>query len=124
MIGDQEKAEEVLEKATAKDPVSLLINSPLVFVMGLHGIEYLIVFILAENLINFRVAIFQSNPKLLLQLIDLAYTKNPVDEAEMMGYFERGIKSTLAIEHRVAFSQRKMEFLEDFSPSVAKYVTS
>ena len=76
---------------------------------------------LFDGLTPMGVVLLQSNAKMLLQLIDLAYTKTPVDEAEMTDYFDRGIKSNLAIEHRVAFSQRKMEFLEDFGSSVLKY---
>ena len=49
-----------------------------------------------------------------LQLIDVEYGKSNISEAVMVELFDRCLKSDLELEHRVAFSQRKLVFLEDF----------
>ena len=63
----------------------------------------------------------QDNHKLLLQLIDLEYQQPTVNETAMLAAFEKAISSKMGLEHRVAFSQRKLEFLEDFGSSVSRY---
>ena len=64
--------------------------------------------------------LLQSNHKLYLQLIDLQYQKSSVDEQEMLKLFGRAIDGPLPTEHRVAFSQRRLEFLEDFGSNVTR----
>ena len=64
----------------------------------------------------------QANVKLYLQLIDLEYSKATVDEHALSALFEKAIASPIAIEHRIAFSQRRLEFMEDFSSNVARWV--
>ena len=63
---------------------------------------------------------FQDNPKLLLQVIDLEYQQATVDEQAMAKAFDTAITSKMAVEHRVAFSQRRLEFLEDFGSNVSR----
>ncbi len=63
--------------------------------------------------------VFQGNVKLYLQLIDLACQSTTMDETKLLVLFSEAIDSPLALEHRVAFSQRKLQFLEDFGSSVA-----
>ena len=60
------------------------------------------------------------NIKLYLQLIDLEYQQKYVNETALIGIFDQAINSDLAMEHRVAFSQRKLEFLEDFGCQVER----
>ena len=62
----------------------------------------------------------QLNIKLHLQLIDLEYQQKRINEDTLLQIFDDAIKSELAIEHRVAFSQRKLEFLEDLGSEVAR----
>ena len=66
---------------------------------------------------------YQDNPKLLLQLVDLEYNQGQMEEDDVVRQLERAINSsTLALEHRVAFSQRRLEFLEDFGTKVDRSV--
>lgn len=54
-----------------------------------------------------------------LQLIDLGLQRNPVDTQEVVGYMDMFIEREHAdLEQRVLFAQRKVEFLEDFSPDI------
>jgi len=41
-----------------------------------------------------------------------------MDEASLMTVFDRAIHSDLDLDQRVTFSQRKLEFLEDFGSDV------
>ena len=66
------------------------------------------------------VCVLQSNHKLHLQLIDLEYQKSSLDLEAMATLFSRAIDGPLATEHRVAFSQRRLEFLEDFGSNVMR----
>ena len=73
----------------------------------------------AEKVLNDALEQDKNNHKLMLQLIDLEYQKATVDETKMVQLFDQAIDNTeLPIEHRLAFSQRKMEFLEDFGGNV------
>lgn len=61
----------------------------------------------------------KENPRLYLQLIDLGLQRNPVDTTEVIGYMDMFIEREHAdLEQRVLFAQRKVEFLEDFSPDI------
>ena len=64
----------------------------------------------------------QTNAKLYLQLIDVEYQRSIVNETAMTLLFDRAINGELAPEHRLTFSQRKLEFLEDFSSSISRWV--
>nr|XP_012223406.1 PREDICTED: pre-mRNA-processing factor 39-like [Linepithema humile] len=61
----------------------------------------------------------KDNPRLYLQLIDLGMQRTPVDTQEIVGYMDMFIEREHAdLEQRVLFAQRKVEFLEDFSPDI------
>ncbi|XP_046628060.1 pre-mRNA-processing factor 39 [Neodiprion virginianus] len=61
----------------------------------------------------------KDNPRLYLQLIDLGLQRSPVDTSEVVGYMDMFIEREHAdLEQRVLFAQRKVEFLEDFSPDI------
>ncbi|XP_051166626.1 pre-mRNA-processing factor 39 [Leptopilina boulardi] len=63
----------------------------------------------------------KENPRLYLQLIDLGLQRNPVDTQEIVGYMDMFIDREHAdLEQRVLFAQRKVEFLEEFSPDIQK----
>jgi len=61
---------------------------------------------------------WQLNAKLYLQLIDVEYQQPVMDEPSMLTVFDHAINSDIALDQRVAFSQRKLEFLEDFGSDV------
>lgn len=63
----------------------------------------------------------QENPRLYLQLIDMALQRSPVDEAEVVAAIDLYLaRDNAEIEQRVMFAQRKIEFLEDFGSSVKR----
>jgi len=51
-------------------------------------------------------------------LIDIEYQQPVMDEPSLLTIFDRAINSDLDLDQRVAFSQRKLEFLEDFGSNV------
>jgi len=61
----------------------------------------------------------KENPRLYLQLIDMAMQRSPVDEDEVVGVIDLYLgRDTAELEQRVMFAQRKIEFLEDFGSNV------
>ena len=65
--------------------------------------------------------VFQANAKLYLQLVDLEYQQSIINEADLLALFDEAINNvSLSIEHRNAFSRRKLEFLEDFGSNVSQ----
>ncbi|XP_023147789.2 pre-mRNA-processing factor 39 isoform X1 [Amphiprion ocellaris] len=61
----------------------------------------------------------QTSPKLYLNLLELEYSGDVTqNEAEILACFDRALKSPMPIESRLLFSQRKVEFLEDFGSDI------
>uniref|UniRef100_A0A1B6HCR9 Uncharacterized protein n=1 Tax=Homalodisca liturata TaxID=320908 RepID=A0A1B6HCR9_9HEMI len=61
----------------------------------------------------------KENPRLYLQLIDMALQRTPVDESEVIGVIDIYLaRENAELEQRVMFAQRKIEFLEDFGSNV------
>ena len=67
--------------------------------------------------------LLQNNAKVMLQLIELTYSRTPIDVDAMTSLFDRAISMDVALEYRVAFLQRKLEFLEDFGSDITLYAT-
>uniref|UniRef100_A0A673ABE1 Suppressor of forked domain-containing protein n=1 Tax=Sphaeramia orbicularis TaxID=375764 RepID=A0A673ABE1_9TELE len=58
-------------------------------------------------------------PKLYLNLLELEYSGDVTqNEAEVLACFDRALKSPMPLESRLLFSQRKVEFLEDFGTDI------
>ncbi|XP_046692650.1 pre-mRNA-processing factor 39 [Silurus meridionalis] len=61
----------------------------------------------------------ETSPKLYLNLLELEYSGDvQQNEAEILACFDRALASTMPLESRVTFSQRKVEFLEDFGSNI------
>ncbi|XP_029983884.1 pre-mRNA-processing factor 39 isoform X2 [Sphaeramia orbicularis] len=61
----------------------------------------------------------QTCPKLYLNLLELEYSGDVTqNEAEVLACFDRALKSPMPLESRLLFSQRKVEFLEDFGTDI------
>ncbi|XP_054722643.1 pre-mRNA-processing factor 39-like, partial [Uloborus diversus] len=56
-----------------------------------------------------------SNAYILMQLIDVAYQKQPLDMDAILEAFELALSSDMNNDQKLKFAQRKLEFLEDFS---------
>ncbi|XP_027005245.1 pre-mRNA-processing factor 39 [Tachysurus fulvidraco] len=67
----------------------------------------------------------ETSPKLYLNLLELEYNGDvPQNEAEILACFDRALSSTMPLDSRVTFSQRKVEFLEDFGSDINVLVTA
>ncbi|XP_071334957.1 pre-mRNA-processing factor 39 isoform X2 [Trachinotus anak] len=67
----------------------------------------------------------QTSPKLYLNLLELEYSGDVTqNEAEILACFDRALKSPMALESRLLFSQRKVEFLEDFGSDINMLVAA
>lgn len=65
----------------------------------------------------------QSSPKLYLNLLELEYSGDVTqNEAEIVACFDRALQSPMPLESRLLFSQRKVEFLEDFGTDINVWV--
>ncbi|KAG8449151.1 hypothetical protein GDO86_015995, partial [Hymenochirus boettgeri] len=63
----------------------------------------------------------KENAKLYLNLLELEYSCDlKENEGNILECFDKAIKSSMPIGMRVKFSQRKVEFLEDFGSGVGK----
>ncbi|XP_042359218.1 pre-mRNA-processing factor 39 isoform X1 [Plectropomus leopardus] len=61
----------------------------------------------------------QTSPKLYLNLLELEYSGDVMqNEAEILACFDRALQSQMPVESRLLFSQRKVEFLEDFGSDI------
>ncbi|KAM9840178.1 pre-mRNA-processing factor 39 [Aulostomus maculatus] len=61
----------------------------------------------------------QTSPKLYLNLLELEYSGDVTqNEAEILACFDRALNSPMPLESRLLFSQRKVEFLEDFGSDI------
>ncbi|KAK7134109.1 hypothetical protein R3I94_015835 [Phoxinus phoxinus] len=61
----------------------------------------------------------ETNPKLYLNLLELEYSGDvQQNEPEIIACFDRALNSSMPLESRVTFSQRKVEFLEDFGSDI------
>ncbi|KAL2082145.1 hypothetical protein ACEWY4_021963 [Coilia grayii] len=61
----------------------------------------------------------QASPKLYLNLLELEYSGDvQQNEADIVACFDRALSSPMPLEARLTFSQRKVEFLEDFGSDV------
>lgn len=61
----------------------------------------------------------QTCPKLYLNLLELEYSGDvQQNEPDIVACFDRALTSPLPLESRITFSQRKVEFLEDFGSDI------
>ncbi|XP_035278924.1 pre-mRNA-processing factor 39-like isoform X1 [Anguilla anguilla] len=65
------------------------------------------------------------SPKLYLNLLELEYSGDvKQNEKQILSCFDRALNSPLPLESRLAFSQRKVEFLEDFGSDINTLVSA
>ncbi|KAL8583545.1 hypothetical protein ACOMHN_054861 [Nucella lapillus] len=62
----------------------------------------------------------KQNERLFLQMLDVEYQSQPVDEKKVMEVYQTILSSDLSIEFKVKISQRRMEFLEDFGMCIKR----
>ncbi|XP_036398685.1 pre-mRNA-processing factor 39-like [Megalops cyprinoides] len=65
------------------------------------------------------------SPKLYLNLLELEYSGDlRQNEEQILSCFDKALSSPLPLESRLTFSQRKVEFLEDFGSDINTLVAS
>jgi len=75
----------------------------------------------AESILRDALQEDQGNHKLYLQLVDLEYQSPALNINRMIELFDLAINNTsLTLDERLLFSQRKLEFLEDFGTHIQK----
>ncbi|PRD24964.1 UNVERIFIED_CONTAM: Pre-mRNA-processing factor 39 [Trichonephila clavipes] len=57
----------------------------------------------------------KSNSYILLQLVDVGYQQDPMDQPAILEAFDMALSSDMNNDQKLLFAQRKLEFLEDFS---------
>lgn len=61
----------------------------------------------------------QTSSRLYLNLLELEFSGDVTqNEAEILACFDQALRSPLPLETRIVFSQRKVEFLEDFGSDI------
>ncbi|XP_018426020.1 PREDICTED: pre-mRNA-processing factor 39 isoform X2 [Nanorana parkeri] len=79
----------------------------------------------AKKVLNDAIQRDKENTKLYLNLIDLEFNGDvKQNEANILSHFDKVIKSSMPLSTRVVFSQRKVEFLEDFGSDINKLLTT
>ncbi|XP_063804618.1 pre-mRNA-processing factor 39 isoform X2 [Pseudophryne corroboree] len=79
----------------------------------------------AKKVLNDAIQRDKENTKLYLNLIDLEFSEDVTqNEANILAHFDKVIKSSMPIATRILFSQRKVEFLEDFGSDINTLLTT
>ncbi|XP_040188805.1 pre-mRNA-processing factor 39 isoform X2 [Rana temporaria] len=79
----------------------------------------------AKKVLSDAIQRDKENTKLHLNLIDLEFSGDvKQNEANILSHFDKVIKSSMPMATRVLFSQRKVEFLEDFGSDINKLLTT
>ena len=60
-----------------------------------------------------------ANPKLYLQHVDLLLNSTPMDVPAVVAVLDNALEQEIPDKHKLLFSQRKVEFLEDFGTDIA-----
>ncbi|KAM4712680.1 pre-mRNA-processing factor 39 isoform 2-T2 [Anableps anableps] len=67
----------------------------------------------------------QTSSRLYLNLLELEFSGDVTqNEAEILACFDRALRGPLPLESRIVFSQRKVEFLEDFGSDINMLVAA
>uniref|UniRef100_T1JL07 Suppressor of forked domain-containing protein n=1 Tax=Strigamia maritima TaxID=126957 RepID=T1JL07_STRMM len=62
----------------------------------------------------------KENPKLYLQIFDCYYQQFPLNEDAIYKIFDEAVSAELPVEMRILFSQRRLEFYEDFGSDIKR----
>lgn len=73
----------------------------------------------ATDIINTALEQDPTNPKLYMQLLDIYLHSTPIDNQKVTNLFDKALgQEKMPSKHKILFSQRKVEFLEDFGQDV------
>ncbi|XP_073433884.1 pre-mRNA-processing factor 39 [Dendrobates tinctorius] len=79
----------------------------------------------AKKVLNDALQKDKENSKLYLNLIDLEFSGDvKQNESNILLLFDKAIKSTMSLTTKITFSQRKVEFLEDFGSDIHRLLST
>ncbi len=65
-----------------------------------------------------------ANPKLYMQQLDILMHLHPLDTEKVVALLDRAMDKMAAMKHKLLFSQRKVEFLEDFGSDIKQLLAA
>ena len=65
-----------------------------------------------------------TNPKLYLQQVDILINSLPMNVPQVVAVFDKALDQEMPDKHKLLFSQRKVEFLEDFGTEIIELQTA
>ncbi|XP_014790338.1 pre-mRNA-processing factor 39 isoform X1 [Octopus bimaculoides] len=74
----------------------------------------------AKEILKEAIEIDETNPKLHLQLLDIEYQTQPMNEDSILDTFKFTLSTNMSLQSKIKFSQRRIEFLEDFGKDITK----
>eukprot|EP00095_Tigriopus_kingsejongensis_P007494 snap_masked-scaffold580_size130538-processed-gene-0.16 protein:Tk07494 transcript:snap_masked-scaffold580_size130538-processed-gene-0.16-mRNA-1 annotation:"pre-mrna-processing factor 39" len=72
----------------------------------------------AKEVIEQTIETDGKNPKLFLQILDILLHEQPMNVEAITAHFDRALDKVTHPKHQTLFSQRKVEFLEDFGTDI------
>jgi len=78
----------------------------------------------AQNVIKDAMDTDPTNPKLYLQFVDILINTLPVDVDQVVSILEKAMEQEISVSQKFLFSQRKVEFLEDFGKDMKTIQTA
>jgi pre-mRNA-processing factor 39 len=74
----------------------------------------------AFKMLEEALLVDEKNPKLYLQLLDVTLHQRPINESKIIEIFDKALQAkSLGDKNRLLFSQRKLEFLEEFGSEIS-----
>ncbi|KAM6068943.1 pre-mRNA-processing factor 39 isoform 2-T2 [Theristicus caerulescens] len=118
--GNMEEAEHLLEDAV-RNAKSISESSFYAIKLARHLFKVQKNLPKARKVLSEAIEIDKENTKLYLNLLEMEYSGDlKQNEENILSCFDKAVNGALAIKMRITFSQRKVEFLEDFGSDVNK----
>uniref|UniRef100_A0A8D2N9S4 Pre-mRNA processing factor 39 n=1 Tax=Zonotrichia albicollis TaxID=44394 RepID=A0A8D2N9S4_ZONAL len=118
--GNMEEAEQLLEDAV-RNAKSISEASFYAIKLARHLFKVQKNLPKARKVLSEAIELDKENTKLYLNLLEMEYSGDlKQNEENILSCFDKAIHGALSIKMRITFSQRKVEFLEDFGSDVNK----
>ncbi|XP_069064821.1 pre-mRNA-processing factor 39 isoform X1 [Pleurodeles waltl] len=123
-LGDLEEAERLLQEAMANAKSSSE-SSFYAIKLARHLLKVHHDLPKARKVLDEAIERDKDNARLYLNMLEIEYSGDlKENENNIIACFDRVVYGSLAIEMRITFSQRKVEFLEDFGSDVDRLLTA
>ncbi|NXR13322.1 PRP39 factor, partial [Semnornis frantzii] len=118
--GNMEEAEHLLEEAM-RNAKSMTESSFYAIKLARHLFKVQKNLPKARKVLSEAIEMDKENTKLYLNLLEMEYSGDlKQNEENILSCFDKAVNGALSIKMRITFSQRKVEFLEDFGSDVNK----